>query len=270
MGLKLLLLCGIFSQGVQAEPFAEFIPEIITTAVVRIDAPIKIDGQLNEPVWQRAEPITRFYEIRNPDQGGPVALPPSLVNVRVLADSEYLYIGAEIQDEDLVANPGSTDRSADALFLDGDVFEIFIQPDVSQTVYYEFHINPLNAVWNARYMARAGYMHWTRPGSWTSGIKTAVALQGSVNTLGGDQGWTLEAAIPLAAITDLQNRPSPTGTGNRWRFAVCLYDYQIGFDDANNSKALRLVSSAKLPEINFHLRGFWNYLEFTAESGSAE
>src|SRR6185295_6021423 len=64
----------------------------------RCDAPITIDGLLDEPCWQGAEPLAGFVQ-RLPAEGQPASQP---TEVRILFDAEHLYVGADLQD----AEPG--------------------------------------------------------------------------------------------------------------------------------------------------------------------
>ena len=53
------------------------------------EAPPKIDGNLSDPVWQLAEPISGFIQLR-PDR---TKLATDDTEVRVVFDTYYLYIG---------------------------------------------------------------------------------------------------------------------------------------------------------------------------------
>ncbi len=61
----------------------------------RVDAPIQIDGRLDEPAWQEA-PVTGPFEQYEPIEG---ATPSQPSEVRVLYDENNLYIGAYLYDE---------------------------------------------------------------------------------------------------------------------------------------------------------------------------
>ena len=119
-----------------AQEKAVFTPEILTWPGYRATSPIVIDGKLDDAAWKNAFEINNLYEIRKPDLG-PLKVGPDKLQVKVLYDDHYLYVGAHIAERDLVANPESPKRAnLSSLFLDGDVFEIFIQPDPKQSVYY--------------------------------------------------------------------------------------------------------------------------------------
>ena len=63
----------------------------------------------------------------------------------------------------------------------------------------------------------------------------------------------VEAAIPLEAF--VKDAPKPQ-LGDRWRFAVCRYDYSVYLERVEQA------STARLPRIDFHLHEHFDYLEF--------
>jgi Domain of unknown function (DUF5916)/Carbohydrate family 9 binding domain-like len=55
----------------------------------RADAPIVVDGRVDEPVWDRAVPVSNFYQ-RERNEGLPAS---ERTEVRVVYDDERLYVG---------------------------------------------------------------------------------------------------------------------------------------------------------------------------------
>lgn len=253
--------CGIGSDSCRSRKSTS---EIMTYECRRVDGRITVDGVPDEKTWDRATCISRFYEIRNPQSGGPLRIADDRFNVKILHDNDNLYIAAAIRDRDIVANPASTGkgrRDEDALMLDGDIFEVFIQPDPKQPLYYEFHINPLNAVWDAR-MRAGNYMYWHKPSDWKSNMVGSVKIDGTLNRLDEDRGWSVELVIPLRDITGADGKPVKIVPGTKWRMAFCLYDYQFYYDDCDNQKSLKFFSSSPFEQINYHERGYYNLVEF--------
>ena len=68
-------------------------PTPSVVAVARA-TPIQLDGRLDEPAWQSAEPATGFRQ-QQPDDGQPAT---QQTEIRVLFDDEALYIGARMLD----------------------------------------------------------------------------------------------------------------------------------------------------------------------------
>ena len=67
-----------------------------TVRMVRTTTPPVIDGKLDEAVWQTADVITNFHQIR-PGDG---ATPSEPTEVYVLYDDDAFYIGARMHDSD--------------------------------------------------------------------------------------------------------------------------------------------------------------------------
>ena len=61
----------------------------------RLTEPVKIDGVLDEHVWQNGNAITEFKQ-RDPDEG---AAPSQRTEVRVAYDDDALYVGARLHDD---------------------------------------------------------------------------------------------------------------------------------------------------------------------------
>ena len=96
----LLWICALFSPlivNAQSEPMQP------RTSAYRIFQNIKVDGNLDEPPWQNAQPINRLFQIQ-PNQGEPMT---QATEVRILYDDKKLYLGFTCFDseiEKLVAN----------------------------------------------------------------------------------------------------------------------------------------------------------------------
>jgi len=82
-----------------------------------------------------------------------------------------------------------------------------------------------------------------------------VRLVGTLNDWRDrDHGWVVEAAIPLKALSAVNPKPQ---LGDRWRFAICRYNYSVYLDGGRE-----LSSSARLAEPDFHRYEDFDYLEF--------
>src|SRR5688500_12940205 len=60
----------------------------------RIEQAPKIDGELNEAIWQQAVPMTHFYQYQ-PIEG---AAPDHPTDVRIVYDNTAIYVGAVMYD----------------------------------------------------------------------------------------------------------------------------------------------------------------------------
>src|SRR5262245_15136918 len=64
--------------------------------VVRVETAPTIDGKLDEPIWQQADVISDFHQIR-PGDGTP---PSERTEVYLLYNEHALYIGARLYDSE--------------------------------------------------------------------------------------------------------------------------------------------------------------------------
>jgi dienelactone hydrolase len=124
-------------------------------AIGRAKEPITIDGKLDEDVWRTTEPVLAN---RPHGRSGQVADQPPLT-ARFAWDDDYLYVGYEVRDTDLVAigtgrqiGPPGNQREASAEYLPEknlDLVEFFVSLG-SPTEFWELHHsagNHLNTHW---------------------------------------------------------------------------------------------------------------------------
>ncbi len=83
----------LFSLNVQAHEDMSSQPSV---KALRITEKPVIDGVLDEPFWDKAETIDRFWQ-RNPDMGAPATFP---VSIKVVYDTDTVYLGFEIHSGD--------------------------------------------------------------------------------------------------------------------------------------------------------------------------
>ncbi len=105
---------------------------------VRIDKAPKLDGSLDDLLWQSAKPVTDFHQ-REPHEGEPAT---EKTEVRILYTRSAVYFGIQCYDSEpsrIVATELRRDASQD---LD-DHFEILIDSNHDRRDAYLFEINPL-------------------------------------------------------------------------------------------------------------------------------
>jgi hypothetical protein len=182
------------------------------------EQPITIDGRLDEPVWQRADVLSRFF-VFSPEN----ARINSPTEVRMLWDAEFFYLAYQCEDKDIWS---FSDKPDDSLW-DGDVAEFFVKPSRDQMLYYEFVIAPNATVFDARYPSR-GAGGANRFKAWESGIRVASTVNGTDNDYGDeDLGYIIEVAIPWEAFREA-GKPS---IGTEWTFGAFRYDYSKLFEE---------------------------------------
>lgn len=179
----ILVLAGIFMSGMVYSqvpsgqktfpvPQIPFAPK--NYVCYRASAEINVDGKLDETLWRDAAWTDYFVDI----QGDSLPAPIYRTRVKMLWDSTYLYVGAELQEPNLWATLRERDT---VIFRDND-FEVFIDPNGSTQPYYETEINALGTVWDLllrepyRDVDKAAVNAWD-----IKGLKVGVSMQGTLN-----------------------------------------------------------------------------------------
>ena len=227
------------------------VPKKEPYACVFTPEPIKIDGFLNEPVWEKAKVLNFTLPVIFKE-------PISKTEGRILYDNKYLYVGIKAYDQDI----WSYYKERDSNTCLEDVLEVFIKPDPvahpdGPDPYYNFEINALGTVLDAFNVKRGAAGNYTRWSSWNcDGLKIAIQIKGTLNDWRDkDEYWTLEAAIPFAELPSLAGK-SPQ-KGDAWLFHLARYDYSVYLP-----KGRELTSCAPLSKVDFHLYEDWPKLRF--------
>ena len=159
------------------------VPERKTIVAHRTDQPIEIDGQLDEPSWALAEPVSDFVQ-SEPHEGGS---PSERTEVRVVFDDENIYIGAYLYDSEpdkILIN----DLRRDFNTYDGDVFGIAIDAFYNQSSSLAFFTSPGGPKQDNQALGDGRYMNTSWDGIWF----TASRIQ--------EDGWSCEMAIPFRTL----------------------------------------------------------------------
>jgi hypothetical protein len=229
-----LLLCGCAKPS-RAPRQKEAPPPAVTAAECRWrTGDVKIDGQLDEPAWAKAQALTDFpvYWQNRKSRTATTA--------RLLWDDDYLYFSADMEDADLYADV----KEHNGMTWNNDVFELFFKPAEDKLAYYEFQVNALNTQLELVLPSR-GSGGWGRfAGTSKCGMESAVKLNGTLNKWDDkDVGWTVEGRIPWKGFEPTGGKPK---AGAKWRFALCRYDYSVALDHPE------LSSTAPLTQPDFH------------------
>jgi len=228
--------------------------------------PLTIDGRLDETAWQAAAPTEVFVDI----EGDLKPLPRFHTHARMLWDSTYFYVAAEMVEPDIWGK--LTERDA-VIYHDND-FEVFIDPDGDTHEYYELEMNALNTVWDLLLIKpyRDGA---PAVNAWDiQGLKTAVSINGSLNVPGDiDSGWSVEIAIPWKVLSECAHRSSPPHEGDQWRVNFSRVEWQTEVKDGQYIKLLDSTTGKSLPENNWvwspqgliamHYPEMWGIVQFT-------
>jgi len=218
-------------------------PQQKVYVVKRAEGKIIIDGKLTEKDWKKAEVIDTFYVLPK-GEAGELRKAVSKSRARLLWDDKFLYVGVEMEDLDLWADR----KEHDSDLWNNDVIELFVKPREDSFHYYEFEINPLNTTLDL-FFPRRGAGTWNRWVGYESGIRSAVTLKGTLNNWKDrDEGWVVEFAIPFTAFSQTTPPPHP---GDKWRFAICRYDYSVYLPESY-PQGKELSTSFPFTEASFH------------------
>ena len=150
---------------------------------VRISQPIRLDGLLDDPAWELAQPLRDFYQ-QWPDEYRPATRP---TEVRFLYDDTTLYIGAMNYDDEpdtLIVNDLKRDFGAAQTEALGFAIDTFRDRQNA----YGFQINPGGAMRDtlATENGRNNDANWDAV--WD--VRTAIL----------PNGWSLEMALPFKTL----------------------------------------------------------------------
>jgi hypothetical protein len=171
------------------------------TAVQR-QGPILLDGVLDEPAWQQAQPASGFTQ-QDPDEGKPAT---QRTEVRIAYDEQALYVGARMFDTE--GAPGvhtqltrrDETSAGDYLML---VFDTF-HDHAGRTI---FQVNPSGVKYDA------GQASPSTDPSWDPVWQVATRID--------SLGWTAEMRIPLSQLR-FPRTPDQTWGMQVWRYTERL------------------------------------------------
>jgi hypothetical protein len=202
---------------------------------------IRLDGRLDEPVWQRTGSTGPFV---HPGHGKPESGSRVQATARLGWDDEHLYVGAVVYDR-APETPFGREEVDPHLWERASAIELMLQPGDpgDNTQYYEIQVDPSGAVWDTRFddynrpitqgpdgNRRFGHQEWT----------SMVRQAATVDRAAGH--YTIELAIPWRAFVSTRT-PVPPRAGDVWR--VNLYSFRDGQRDS-------LAWSPLLGAGNFH------------------
>jgi len=157
---------------------------------------VQIDGKLDPAEWGGAIVVSGFRI------SGSERLAPQQVVMRVMYDRTRLYLGVTCA-ENRMKHVVTTAMQRDGAFWLDDSIEFFIDPVHDHATYYQFAVTANAVVYDAT--GQAGITH---DATWNCDWRAAAAR--------GEQAWTVEAAVPLAAFGARR-----VGPGTLWGFNLC-------------------------------------------------
>ena len=180
MKIILLLLIASCITLLNASGFNEQ-NEKIDIKAIRCDEPIKIDGLLDEAVWQNGFYLEKFVT-REPIEGGQ---PSEKTEVRIAYDDDALYVGARLYDsnpDSIMAKLGRKDAD-----IKSDLFGIFIDPYHDKRSGYYFGLSAGGTLLDGVLMND----DWD-DSSWDGVWEGEARID--------EQGWIAEMRIPFSQL----------------------------------------------------------------------
>jgi hypothetical protein len=153
----------------------------VVTAV-RLNEAIVLDGRLDEPVWQSAEPATDFYQ-KQPNNGSPAS---ERTEVRFAYDEDNLYIGVTAFD----SNPERLlikDLREDFDFGTTDLIQVLIDSLRDERSGFTFVVNPAGARRDTQ-VSNNGTTNQDWDGVWDAKVSR------------DEQAWFIEYMIPFKTL----------------------------------------------------------------------
>ncbi len=150
---------------------------------LKVTAPPKLDGRLDDPIWQKAAVISGFKQ-REPDENQDAS---ERTTVRIAYDQANLYIGA-VLDDSVSADIRASELRRDNTLDSDDTFSVLLDTYHDRRNAFVFRVNPRGTRFDAlvRNESRFYYADWDE--QWTA----AAVLT--------DTGWSVEIAIPFKIL----------------------------------------------------------------------
>ena len=180
--------------------------EVILNESYALSTAPKVDGNLAEPVWQQAAPVTEFYRFLYK----PFIVSPMKTTLRIGHTDQALYLGLQCYEPDMSKIRAAITQRDDQNIWKDDNLEIYIDPGSTGYSYFKLYTNPLGTRSDLRVLDGANYdVNWS-PDQWRVVTRRLA------------DRWEAEIEIPWSA---LEAKPAP---GDVWTFALIRMSYTSG------------------------------------------
>ena len=169
-----------------------------TVRAIRIDAPLRLDGVLDEPIYARVEPFGDFIQ-QAPDEGAPAS---EATDTWILFDDQSIYVGARVYESvpesEWIANEMQRDSFQ---LINNDGFIVVFDTFYDRRNGFAFRVNPIGG-FSDRQITDEGNPNPDWNPVW------------DVRTGRFDGGWTVEMEIPFKSLR------FPRGRAQLWGIQV--------------------------------------------------
>jgi hypothetical protein len=226
----------------------------------RMITPPVIDGRLDDAGWAAAPWTEDFGDIRGPS----LPAPRFRTRARIAWDEQYLYVAAELEEPHVWAAMTEHDQ----IIWHEKNFEVFVDPDGDEELYFEYEINALGTVFDLvlvrTYIAGGPALHeW----DW-KGARFGIQVDGTLNDPSDiDRGWTVELALPWTPMAPGLGEGGriPPQPGDTWRinFSRVMWEHDV-VDGRYVRRDPPEDNWTWSPQglINMHLPRFWGFVTF--------
>jgi hypothetical protein len=153
-------------------------------SIVRLDTAPRIDGVLDEAVWEQATLVTDFHQVEPIE----FSTPGERTEVRVFFTKDALYVGARMYQDPARITANILKQGSEAKIWDDDWFGFDIDPWNARRNGYFFIVNPNGVRWDGAFKNISAFdENWT--GIWQA------------ETGRDDRGWTLEFELPFSSVS---------------------------------------------------------------------
>jgi hypothetical protein len=182
----LLVAAGLLPHVVEAQTIPSLVErsanDNVTVRAVKLDAPLKVDGHLDEAIYSRVQPITDFIQ-QEPREGSPAT---EKTDAWIFFDDNSVYISARCWDSHPEREIANELRRDNGNVLGNENFTFVIDTLHDRRNGYLFQTNPLGALRDMVVTDDQQNSSWN--GIWF--VKTGRF----------ERGWTLEVEIPFKTL----------------------------------------------------------------------
>lgn len=216
--------------------FAEDSRRVAFQTALPADGKMAVDGNLDEPAWQRADWNDRYYEYLKPNP----RRSPVKTESAVLFGADGLYIGVRNYEKKLDKIRRSVTRNHHGTTWCDDCGEFYVDPEAKGIGFYKFVVNSRGCFDDEWQMDRSNHFS-----DWNSeGVKAAAKIDAASGL------WTIELMVPWSDL----GRPASPKSGDIWMFCHNRFRFaERGWGDF----------SSTAPEAGYHAPDKFGYLFFS-------